>query len=510
MSSDVGWVETVGWEGQAQVSGDTRNRDRSHISGVRVVIEAKKPVKAGGAKGDRKEESEMDMRTEKEPAEVPEAKQAGETQARRERWAWVEASVWTDPMLAALENGVKGGKWFSLIDKVHRKENLESAYEKVKRNKGAGGIDHVSVEHFEQDVDRQLGRLAEELKTGTYRPQAARRVYIEKPGTNEKRPLGIPTVRDRVCEGALRQVLEPIFEREFASNSYGFRPNCSAKDALREVDHELKAGRGYVVDADIKRYFDTIPRPQLIARIKERIADGRVISLLEGLLQRGVLENGEWIETQAGTPQGGVISPLLANVYLNPLDHLMQQAGHTMVRYADDLVILCDTLDQAKAAYQVLQDWTKAQGIELHPEKTRIVNMNEPGKGFDFLGYHFARTQQGKLDRWPRRKSEAKLKAQIRTLTHRANGKGLEEIIRLVNQVTRGWFEYFKHSNRWTFRELDAWIRGRLRAILRKRAHLKGHSRGRDHQRWSNAFFAEHGYFCLYDARAMASQSVSR
>ena len=323
----------------------------------------------------------MDLRTEKRPAVVPEkAKQAGEAEARRIRWGWVEPSAWTDPMLAALENGVKGGKWFSLIDKVYRRENLESAFKKVKRNDGAGGVDHVSVEHFERDLDRHLSRLAEELKTGTYRPQAARRVYIEKPGTSEKRPLGIPTVRDRVCEGALRQVMEPIFEREFATNSYGFRPDRSAKDALREVDQGLKAGQGYVVDADIKRYFDTIPQERLLARVAERIADGRVMSLLEGMLQRGVLEHREWVETQTGTPQGGVISPLLANVYLNPLDHLMQQAGYTMVRYADDLVILCETLAQAEAAHQALRDWTQAQGIELHPEKTRIVNMNEPGK----------------------------------------------------------------------------------------------------------------------------------
>ena len=453
----------------------------------------------------------MDLRTEKRPAVVPEkAKQAGEAQARRIRWGWVEPSVWTDPMLAALENGVKGGKWFSLIDKVYRRENLESAFKKVKRNDGDAGVDHVSVEHFERDLDRHLSRLAEELKTGTYRPQAARRAYLEKPGTSEKRPLGIPTVRDRVCEGALRQVMEPIFEREFAANSYGFRPDRSAKDALREVDQGLKAGQGYVVDADIKRYFDTIPQERLLARVAERIADGRVMNLLEGMLQRGVLENREWVETLTGTPQGGVISPLLANVYLNPLDHQMQQAGYTMVRYADDLVILCETLAQAEAAHQALRDWTQAQGIELHPEKTRIVNMNEPGQGFDFLGYHFERTRPGKLDRWPRRKSEAKLKAQIRKLTHRANGQSLEEIIRRVNQVSRGWFGYFKHSNRWTFIELDGWIRGRLRAILRKRAHLKGRGRGRDHQRWSNAFFAEHGYFCLYDARVLASQSVSR
>jgi len=449
----------------------------------------------------------METRAENRPAVVPAgAKQAGEAEARRERWAWAELSVWTDPMLAALENGVKGGKWFSLIDKVYRPENLHSAFKKVKRNGGAGGVDHVTVAGFEHDVDGELTKLSEDLKAGTYEPQAARRAYIEKPGTTEKRPLGIPTVRDRVCEGALRHVLEPIFEREFAESSHGFRPKRSAKDALRAVDQGLKAGKGFVVDADIRRYFDTIPHERLLARIAERVADGRVLKLLQQMLQRGVLENRAWVGTETGTPQGGVISPLLANVYLNPLDQLMQQAGHTLVRYADDLVILCATRTEAEAAYGVLKAWVETQGISLHSEKTRIVNMNEPGAGFDFLGYHFAHTQQGRLTRWPRHKSMAKLKERLRGLTHRANGRSLEEIIRIINRVTCGWYRYFQHSNRQTFRELDGWIRGRLRAILRKRAHLRGRGRGRDHQRWNNAFFAEQGYFSLVDAHGKVHQ----
>ena len=413
-------------------------------------------------------------------------------------------------MLTALGNGVKGGKWFSLIDKVYRKDNLQSAFKKVKKNRGAGGIDHVTVEVYENNLDEELDKLLEELKAGTYRPQAARRAYISKPGSKEKRPLGIPTVRDRVCEGALRQVLEPIFEREFADSSYGFRPGRSAKDALRQVETCLQKGKRYVVDADIKRYFDTIPHERLLERIAERIADGRVMGILQQMLERGVLENQEWIDTETGTPQGGVISPLLANVYLNPLDHEMQQAGYTMIRYADDLVILCATQTEAEAAYGMLKAWVETQGINLHPEKTRIVNINEIGAGFDFLGYHFEHTRQGKLDRWPRQKSMAKLKDRIRDLTHRANGKSMEEIIAKINKTTRGWYGYFKHSNRWTFKDVDGWIRGRMRAILRKRKHLTGRSRGRDHLRWNNAFFAELGYFSLYNAHVKARQPASR
>lgn len=451
----------------------------------------------------------MDIRTEEEPAGVPERdKQAGEAEARRERWSWAEPSVWTDRMLAALENGVKGGMWFSLIDKVYRRENLESAYKKVRKNRGSGGVDHVTVERYGRDLDRELGGLAEDLKTVTYEPRAARRAYIDKPGSKDKRPLGIPTVRDRVCEGALRHVLEPIFEREFANNSHGFRPGRSAKDALREVDLGLKGGKLYVVDADLKRYFDTIPQERLLARIGERVADGRVMELLRQMLERGVLEEREWRATETGTPQGGVISPLLANIYLNPLDHQMEQSGLKMVRYADDLVILCETQAQAEDAYQMLKAWVEAEGLSLNPEKTRIVNMNEKGAGFDFLGYHFGHTQKGKLSRWPRAKSLKKLKDRIRSLTHRANGKSLEETIQRINGINRGWYGYFKHSTESTFRTMDGWIRGRLRSILRKRCHRKGRARGRDHQRWPNTFFTKHGYFSLYAAYVEERQSA--
>ena len=451
----------------------------------------------------------METRTEEKPAGVPEgARQAGEAEARQKRWNWAEPSVWTDRMLAALENGVQGGKWYSLTDKVYRGENLRSAYRKVRQGGGAGGVDHVTAERFAKDLDRELARLAEELKAGTYEPQPARRVYIDKPGTKEKRPLGIPTVRDRICEGAIRHVLEPIFEKEFAENSYGFRPNRSAKDALREVARGLQAGKRYVVDADIKRYFDTIPHERLLARVEEHVSDGRVLDILDKMLKRGVLEDREWKESEAGTPQGGVISPLLANVYLNPLDHQMKQEGFTLVRYADDLVLLCATPAEAEAAHATLKAWVETQGIRLSPEKTRIVNMNEPGAGFDFLGYHFGHTQQGRITWWPRRKSMDRLKDRLRDLTRRTNGRSLEETIMKINQVMRGWFGYFKHSPRGTFQEIDGWIRGRLRAILRKRAHLKGRARGRDHQRWNNAYFAERGYFSLYDAHVQASQSA--
>ena len=263
------------------------------------------------------------------------AKQDGDV---RLRWSWAERAVWTERMLTALEQGVKGGRWFSLIDKVHTEDNLIAAYIQVAHNQGAAGVDHVTVQDFGSRFRDELRKLSQQLRDGTYRPQAVRRVHIPKPGTNETRPLGIPTVRDRVAQAAVVNVIQPIFEKEFAAHSYGFRPGRGCKDALRRVDQLLKAGYVYVVDADLKSYFDTIPHDRLMARLNERISDGRLLSLIQSFLKAGILDGlTEWTP-EAGSPQGAVLSPLLSNVYLNPLDHLMAQAGFEMVRYADDCV----------------------------------------------------------------------------------------------------------------------------------------------------------------------------
>src|SRR6267142_4762140 len=221
------------------------------------------------------------------PTPVPEAKQVGEVQAR---WAWTEPGVWTERMLTALEVGVKGGIWFSLIDKVYKPRNLRAAFAKVKANQGAAGVDHQTIEMFEADLETNLSKVSQQLADGSYRPQAVRRKWIAKPGSSEKRPLGIPTVRSRVVETALRNVLEPIFERDFAEHSYGFRPRRGCKDALRRVDHLLKAGNTWVVDADLQSYFDTIPHGPLMDRVRERIADGRVLMLIESFLKAGIME----------------------------------------------------------------------------------------------------------------------------------------------------------------------------------------------------------------------------
>jgi RNA-directed DNA polymerase len=390
------------------------------------------------------------------------------------------------------------------MDKVYSLGNLRSAFGMVKANKGSPGIDHQTIDDFASRLEENLERVAQALRDGRYRPQAIKRVWIPKPGSTEKRPLGIPTVRDRVVQAALRNVLEPVFEKDFADHSYGFRPGRGCKDALRQVDLLLKQGYTYVVDADLKSYFDTIPHDFLMARIRDKLADNRILALVELFLKQQIMETTTGWTPETGTPQGAVLSPLLSNIYLDPLDHLMAQSGVNMVRYADDFVILCRTESEALHALAMVQQWTAQAGLTLHPTKTRIVDATARG-GFDFLGYHFERGM-----RWPRRKSEKKLKDAIRAKTRRTSGHSLLAIITDVNRTLKGWFEYFKHGHYTTFRPLDSWIRMRLRSILRKRLGGRGRGRGADHQRWRNAFFAEQGLFSLVAAHAEASQSSRR
>ena len=436
------------------------------------------------------------------PEAVPaRAKRVGQADAPERSYA--DPSVWTERMLTALDEGVKGGKWYSLIDKVHAERTLRAAFARVKANKGSGGVDHVTVEMFETGMDANLKRLSEELGAGKYRPQAIRRHYIPKPGSRELRPLGIPTVRDRVVQTALRMVVEPIFEHGFAAQSYGFRPGRGCKDALRRVDGLLKEGYVFVVDADLKSYFDTIPHDRLMALVGRKVADGRIMELIGQFLGQGILDGLSAWTPETGTPQGAVVSPLLSNIYLDPLDHLMAQAGYEMVRYADDFVVLCRSEAEAAQALAMIGEWTAAAGLVLHPLKTRTVDARQ--QSFDFLGYRFEGGRH-----WPRAKSLTKFKDTVRAKTRRNSGHSLEAIIDDLNPVLRGWFAYFQHSYRRVFIDLDGWIRGRLRSLLRKRRGMKGIARGADHQRWPNAFFARHGLFSLRSAHALACQSCHR
>ena len=438
------------------------------------------------------------MRHERAPAVPARAIQGAEARD----WSWVEASVWTERMVSALENGVKGGRWFSLIDKVYAPAALEAAWDKVWANGGAAGVDGQSLERFAKQADLYLTEVSTALREGTYRPEPIRRVEIPK-GDGKTRPLGIPTIKDRIVQTAVKFVLEPIFEATFHPSSYGFRPGRGCHDALREVAGLIAEGYTFVVDADFASYFDTIPHERLMQRVEERVSDGRILALLRSWLAQDILAGMQrWTPTE-GTPQGAVISPLLANIYLHPLDQWMTARGYRMVRYADDFVVLCKSREQAEAALAEIRVWVAENGLRLHPDKTHIGDCRQKGQGFEFLGYRFEAGQ-----RWVRKKSLTRLKERIRERTRRTQGQSLERIIASLNPMLKGWFGYFKHANPYTFIVLDRLIRRRLRAILRKQEKRPAVGRSQaDHERWPNAFFAQARLLALHTAWQTARHS---
>jgi RNA-directed DNA polymerase len=418
---------------------------------------------------------------------------------------WVERSVWTERMVESLRRGgPDGGKWYSLHDKVFATKTLEAGFARVLANHGAPGVDGVTVEVFGERLAMEIARLQAAWKAGTYRPQAVKRVWIPKPGSSERRPLGIPTVRDRVVQAALRLVLEPIFECDFSEHSYGFRPGRSAQQAAGAVLAHLKAGRLVVVDADLKAYFDSIPHAWLLNAVRRRITDGRVLDLIDLFLKAGVMEGLTMTTPEAGTPQGGVISPLLANIYLDELDHQMGESGRAMVRYADDFVILCRTTEEATAALADVQQWMEKSDLTLHPTKTRIVDLGTPGAWFDFLGYRFKRHDRPdgtlRILRLIRDKSLTRARDAIRAATPRNSGKSLDEIIVQVNRWARGWFGYFRSVHRTIHHALDGMLRRRLRSILSRRRGRIRWGQGQAHQIWPNAYFDRLELFSLEHA----------
>ena len=438
-----------------------------------------------------------------EPASsVPERAKQGAEACKFPKWEWVEASVWTERMLAALGNGVKGGKWFSLIDKVYNRRTLEVAWKRVASNKGAAGVDRISIKRFRSNAQFYLEELEKDLCNGAYRPAPVKRVHIPKDG-KKTRPLGIPTVKDRIVQTALKMVLEPIFENEFLETSYGFRPKLGCKDALREVDRLLREGYTWAVDADVKSYFDTIPHDRLMDLVKERVSDGGILHLIELFLKQEIMEDMKCWNPLKGTPQGAVLSPLLANVYLHELDLTLHRYGRKVIRYADDFVVLCRSQGEADKALAEIQVWIEQNGLQLSSEKTHIGNCLEIGHGFEFLGYRFEGGQ-----RFVRAKSLKKFKDNIRSKTCRTRGDSIEKIISDLNRTIRGWFGYFKHAHHYTFSSLDGFIRRRLRAVLCKQKKRPGSgTTERDHKQWPNAFFAERGLFTMHKAYVLARQS---
>jgi RNA-directed DNA polymerase len=433
-----------------------------------------------------------------------EAKQGAEARVRSTRKPdrVADAEVWTERMLSALGNGVKGGKWFSLMDKAYAPKTLMAAWTKVRANKGAAGVDEQTIGRFAAKADDYLAELSTALRDGTYRPQAVKRVDIPK-GDGKTRPLGIPTVKDRIVQQAVRLVIEPIFEHGFSEGSFGFRRGRGCHDALRVVDGLIKDGYTFVVDADLQAYFDTIPHAALMARVEEKVSDGRILGLMREWLTADILKGTEqWTPVQ-GSPQGAVISPLLANIYLDPLDKLMAASGFQMVRYADDFVILCRTREDADAALAEVRSWVTANGLTLHPAKTHVGDCRIPGQGFEFLGYRF---EAGR--RLVRPKSPSKLKDSIRAKTGRNRGDSLECVIADLNPVLRGWFGYFKQAHPTFFKSLDGFIRRRLRSmLLKQKKHTHCGIGTLTHQTWPNAFFARRGLFALHTAWMGARQS---
>ena len=435
-----------------------------------------------------------------QPALVSEeTTQAGEVRAR---WAWTEPLIWTDRMLVTLETGVQGGKWFSLCDKAFSLRSLRAAFAKVKSNGGSKGVDGVTVARFEAALEANLARLHRELMDGLYQPQAVRRVWIPKPGTKERRPLGIPTVRDRVVQSAIKACLEPIFEKEFEGGSFGFRPGRSCHKALSRVYRRLREGRQFVVDADIRRFFDTIPHEIIMRGLESRVSDGKLLTVLRRYLTQDVLDEQTWETASEGTPQGSVISPLLANIALHGLDVLAKQEGFELIRYADDFVILCQTRDAAQFALETVSAWLSSQGLHLHPEKTRIVD-HAASESFDFLGFTF---KGGKF--FPRKKSVQNLRNNVRAKTRRSSGKSLSAMIRELNRSLQGWYAYFKPCPQVRFRAHDQFVRRRLRAILDVRNGKQPAHRGATAQRWPNSFFENAGLVSMQSLKRQATNPL--
>lgn len=380
-------------------------------------------------------------------------------------------------------HSIQARKAHSLIGQVYDPRNLARAWQRVKEKRGAGGVDGVTVARFEKDRERYLGLLHQKLKDGSYRPRPVRRVEIDKPGSTAKRPLGIPTVMDRVCQQAVVQVLEAVFEPTFRDESFGFRPGRSTHMAMRRIWGQLPAGNHWVVDADIADFFGTLSHDLLVGLVAERVADGKVLRLLRQFLEAGVLRDGRFEPTLTGVPQGGVVSPLLSNVYLHVFDQKMAEAGYALTRYADDWVVVCHSRREAERALASARAVLEGElGLRVHPDKTRIVHV---AQGFEFLGYKIKRGTGMKykaggpgLYAYPRDRSIERFKNRVRQITNRRNPKTLEGLLDELNPVLRGWGTYYRRANvRRLFHRLDGWIVRRIWSWRYKRWRNTGWKR---------------------------------
>lgn len=389
--------------------------------------------------------------------------------------------------LADWLNPTGAKKEHSLIDKVSKRKNLEVAWEKVRANQGSGGVDGESIEAFEAQRELRLADLQRALDVDQYRPQPVRAVRIPKAGcAGEHRTLGIPTILDRVCQQALVNRLEPIFEPVFDDANFGYRRGRSTKDALRKVWKEIESGREWIVDADLKDFFGSVDHEKLITLVAQRVSDGRVLRLVEAMLKAGVHDQGRLFPTDRGTPQGGVISPLLSNILLTPFDREMRRRGYKLTRYADDWVVTCSSAAEARAALEAARKILEALGVRMNPRKTRIVSVKH---GFEFLGFKIKSGRQlrlpahkvrsgarsGALYAYPREKSVRRFKDQVRAMTRRKAPVTTSQLIEQINPVIRGWGQYYcKAHVRRLFLQLKAWIVRRIWSHRHKRWRCAG------------------------------------
>lgn len=399
-------------------------------------------------------------------------------------------------------------RFHALFDRICRSDVLWEAWRRVRKNKGSAGIDRQTLEAVEEfGVDRLLGEVQAELSEGRYRPLPVRRVQIPKP-QGGVRPLGIPTVKDRVVQQAARIVLEPIFEADFLPVSFGFRPRRSATDAKEVLRRSFIDGHRFVFEADIRDYFGQIDHGRLLSMVAARVSDRRVIKLIGKWLRAGVMDEGEFRRSMAGTPQGGVISPLLSNIYLHALDQAFADGVHgTLVRYADDFVVACRSESEVSAARRLAGEVLAGLGLELHPEKTGMVDLREGREGFDFLGCHFRARVSGRLlergvrryylQRWPSVRAMNRIRARIKALSARSRvGMDIRDVIKAINPILRGWGNYFRTGNAaQKFVQIDRYVIDRLRGLMVKR-HGRNLKPGQ-WKVWTREWFEAHGLYRL-------------